>query len=130
MRSVLSVVVTLVMAAVLSGCGSSAPTPEEPRLPPSSQIELGLNEWGIITAGAVALPGEVELTITNTGGAAHDLVVSGVHGEWVTPVLSTGDQTTLTITAEPGEVLELVCTLPGHARQGMTGALAVAASPG
>jgi hypothetical protein len=124
------------VALVLTGCGadsagpgSTAAGPVEPvsrSAPAQGAVRVGLFEWAIVTAPHRVSPGRVKLLVTNTGGTEHDLVVKGRAGRWETPTLEPGDQVELTVTARPGETLDLWCAEPGHRAQGMHTVLRVA----
>ncbi|GAA4431253.1 hypothetical protein GCM10023169_35600 [Georgenia halophila] len=93
-----------------------------------TEVRVGLMEWGIEIAADELAAGETTLVVTNAGATGHDVAVEGAAGSWRTPVLGPGEQATLTITAVAGEQLQLICTVPGHAEQGMRTELAVADS--
>lgn len=118
----------LAATVVLAGCSAQeqAQAPE-PSASPSDQIRVGLTEWTIHTATAVAEPGELELVVTNAGGTEHDLVVTGEFGTWRTPLIEPGDRTTLEVAADAEETLHLDCSVPGHHESGMHTTLDVAA---
>jgi plastocyanin len=92
----------------------------------TSTLRVGLTEWSIETGGAVPAAGELTVLVTNTGATGHDLVVHGEQGTWQTPVLAAGERHELTVTAVPGETLELVCSVSGHHAAGMSAELDVA----
>lgn len=123
----------VVAAAVLllAGCGSSTVEPSAGAGDGAVRDELrvGLTEWAVETGGVTAAVGEVTLQVTNAGGTAHDLVVTGEEGSWRTPVLRTGEQAELVVTTVAGEVLLLDCSLTGHHAQGMWTTLQVEAGP-
>jgi plastocyanin len=123
----------LVLAAVsacgnsglASGSGDAVPPPHVPASADGS-VRVGLTEWALRSPVTEVPAGEVTFTVLNAGAAPHDLAVEGRAGSWRTPELRTGERTTLTVTAEPGEVLRLWCTLVGHSSSGMVTTLRVA----
>jgi hypothetical protein len=86
---------------------------------PAHAIRVGLSEWTIALAPAVARAGRITLTVTNAGGTGHDLVVAGRDGSWATKELAPGQRTTLVVRGRAGERLHLWCSIPGHRLQGM-----------
>lgn len=117
--------VVVVVIAMLTACAVRMP-PAEP-LPPSAELRVGLTEWVIVVdPGATLSSGEATLTVTNTGGTRHDLVVTGAQGRWATPALDPGEQHVLELRARAGETLELSCTFPGHRVHGMRAQIPVA----
>lgn len=127
-RQASAVVAGTALALVLTGCGGGGTTTESAagRVQPVSRstgshgaVRVGLFEWSIVTSPRRVSPGRVKLSVMNTGGTEHDLVVQGRAGRWETPPLEPGDQVSLTVTARPGETLQLWCAEPGHRTQGM-----------
>ena len=86
---------------------------------PSHSVRVGLSEWTITLAPAVALAGRITLTVTNAGGTGHDLVVAGRDGSWATKELAPGQRARLVVLGRAGERLHLWCSVPGHRLQGM-----------
>lgn len=135
-RAVLGLAATLVLP--LGACG--ARSPDDPRpdpadggrtevTTPATTLRLGLTEWSIEASATLLAPGTVEVVVTNTGGTAHDVSITGEAGIWATPVLATGEQARLTVRTTPGEELSLVCTVAGHHAAGMHRTLRVAQAP-
>lgn len=123
----------LATATVLAaGCTTSEGTAPAPGMSGvmTSTLRVGLTEWSIETGGAVPTAGDLTVVVTNTGATGHDLVVHGEHGTWQTPVLAAGERHELDITAEPGETLELICSVSGHHAAGMSAELDVAEPDG
>lgn len=114
--------VVLAAAAVL-GLGGCAET--ESRAagsgPPSSQVRIGLVEWGFTSSAQALVAGPVVLEVTNAGSTPHDMQVI-VDDEVVaaTEVLRPGEkQTVRADLTGVDEASILLCTLPGHESQGM-----------
>lgn len=97
--------------------GSSAPR--------SADVRVGLTEWTIALSRSRVTSGRLTLEVTNAGGTLHDLIVRGEDGQWHTDDLRPGEQQRLVVSAAPGETLELWCSEPGHATQGMRTSLPV-----
>lgn len=124
-RGVAAVAAVLAVAGVAtSACSQDGGGGAD--LPASSMQRVGLNEWDVLLEGRPLLPGPVELLVTNTGAAPHDLVLD-VAGERVaTPVLGSGEQAVLRFDAPAGQRLVAWCSVAGHRVQGMETALVVA----
>ncbi|MGI5187225.1 hypothetical protein ACQEVI_03670 [Promicromonospora sp. CA-289599] len=120
--------VAVLAIALATGCtviDDGEPTPGVSGIV-TSTLRVGLTEWSIETSGAVPDAGDLTVLVTNTGATGHDLVVHGEHGTWQTPVLAAGERHELAITTEPGETLELTCSVSGHHAAGMSAQLDVA----
>ena len=132
MSRLLRVAVVLAALVASSGCTASAaaPTGSLAAAPAASALRVGLTDFAVVARPAAATPGEVELSVTNAGATVHDLVVRGAAGQWRTPVLRPGEQTTLRIVTRAGEQLDLLCSVAGHEAAGMHGTLPVGTGPG
>jgi hypothetical protein len=110
-------------AAVLLSClaaGCSAGTPvAEVTGPPVAEQRVGLGEWDIRTEQRPLAAGPVELTVTNTGAAPHDLVLEQGTTRAATPVLRPGESAVLTAVLDGGRPVLLLCSVAGHRTQGM-----------
>ena len=118
----------LVLALALlttTGCAAPADGPAVDA-PPAASARVGLTDFAVTSRPVAVLPGSVRLDVTNAGATVHDLVVRGSSGEWRTPVLRPGEAAQLEIRAEPGERLELWCSVTGHDAAGMRSHLTVA----
>lgn len=121
---------------VLLGLGScssesrqeSAPVPDQPQAA-DDVVRLGLTDWTIETGEGIAAGERITVVVTNVGGTAHDVLIRGEHGVWGTPVLAPGEVHELQISAEAGEILEMVCTVTGHRAAGMHTQVRVADAP-
>ncbi len=118
----------LVLVVVLAGCGGRPAAVAPPGGPPVSELRIGLSEYRLqLSAGRLA-PGQVVVTVTNAGSAAHDVRLrqgGAVLGG--TSLLSPGAREDLRIQVAAGRPVVLDCTVAGHAEAGMTASLAVAA---
>lgn len=113
--------------ALLTGCGAGAPSPPPAAGPPVSELRVGLSEYRLQLSAGTLAPGTVEVSVTNTGSARHDLqLVQAGAVLGASRVLSLGEQQSLALQVAAGAPISLRCTLPGHAEAGMTGTLAVA----
>ncbi|MBE1874118.1 hypothetical protein [Myceligenerans pegani] len=119
--------VALLTGSLLTGCAAAADAPSPaPSAAPTDTLRVGLTEWSIETGDAVPASGRLTVLVTNVGATGHDLVVRGARGTWGTPVLAPGERHELTVTAVPGETLELDCSVSGHHAAGMSAELDVA----
>lgn len=116
----------LATALLLAGCGS-APAVAPPPGPPVSALRIGLSEYQLQWSASAVRPGPVELTVTNTGSAQHDvqLVQEGtvIGGSEVLPP---GGRQTVQVQVGSVGPISLLCTVAGHVEAGMTGSLDVA----
>lgn len=120
-----SVVALVVALAVVV---TRAPEDEEPGHPGSEVIVLeDLRFVPNRLDAKVGVP--VTVRLTNAGTERHDLNFPSLHMpglEGVESILEPGETRTITLTfTEPG-THTFICTLPGHAAAGMTGAVFVA----
>ena len=72
----------------------------------------------------------ITVRITNDGSERHDLNFESLHMpglEGVEAILDPGETRTLTLTFDQPGAHTFICTLPGHAAAGMTGAALVSA---
>ncbi|HEX6247858.1 MAG TPA: hypothetical protein VFZ64_08320 [Nocardioidaceae bacterium] len=106
-------------AVALSGCAESASRATAAG-PPSSEVRIGLVEWGFTTSASALVAGPVVLEVTNAGSTPHDMQVI-VDGEVVarTEVLRPGEAQTVRADLSGVDTASLLCTLPGHESQGM-----------
>jgi len=70
----------------------------------------------------------IRITIVNRGAQRHDLAFPSLEMpnlQGVETLLQPGQSTTLTMTFDHPGAYEFLCTIPGHAEAGMTGAVFV-----
>jgi len=112
----------VLVAAAATGCGGAG----EPSTPPGPG-EIAMTEYRF-TPRELTVKRGTELTVRNVGQIAHNLTVerTGEEGDRLlgTDSFLGGRSQTLTVDIPPGRY-EMVCTVPGHARLGMTGTLRV-----
>lgn len=122
------VALTLVTLLVLTGCGGGAETSAPvPTGPPVSELRIGLLEYRLALSADALQSGTVTVTVTNAGSTGHDVRLRQ-NGKVIgtTEVLSPGGKQTLRVDVAPGVLVELDCTVGGHAGAGMRTVLAVA----
>jgi uncharacterized cupredoxin-like copper-binding protein len=136
-HGVVAASLTVAVLSLAAGCGSAGDVKGSGvvRFQDSHQatgprtVHVGLIEWTITLSRVQVRQGRIHLVVTNAGSTTHDLDVSGSLGEWDTGDLQPGEQRRLTIRAEAGETLGLVCDEPGHSAAGMHTSLDVAGAP-
>lgn len=120
-----SAIVGLLM---LTACGS--PSDEPTAGPPVAALRVGLLEYRFAVSAGTVLAGQVTVTITNAGSAAHDVSFSqGDRALGTSKVLRPGERQELRFTVEGASPIRMVCTLAGHATAGMRRTLSVAPLP-
>lgn len=127
MRTARRFAIALVVLLVLTGCGSGARSAAPvPSGPPTSDLRVGLLEYRLALSAGALRPGTVIVTATNAGSSGHDLRLR--QGDRVlgnTQVLSPGGSAVLRVDVQPGEPVQLDCTVAGHVEAGMHATLAV-----
>ena len=89
-------------------------------------VEISMTEYAFDPADATVSQGEA-ITATNDGQLPHNYTIVGVPEEagLTTNNLEPGQQgATGGVGAKPGEY-DVICTIPGHAEQGMKGTLTI-----
>lgn len=117
-----------VLAVALAGCGAGPAPVATSDGPPVSELRIGLSEYRLQLSADRLAAGQVVVTVTNAGSAAHDVRLrqdGAVLG--ATSLLSPGAREDVRIQVAAGRPVVLDCTLAGHAAAGMTAAVAVAA---
>ncbi|HEU4513653.1 MAG TPA: hypothetical protein VFR87_11165 [Nocardioidaceae bacterium] len=111
--------------------GACAPTngQQPAEGPPSSQVRIGLVEWGFTSSAAALVGGPVVLEVTNAGSTPHDMqVIVGDEVVARTEVLRPGEEQTVRADLTGVDTVSLLCTLPGHESQGMAEQMRVVGS--
>ncbi|SFE82855.1 hypothetical protein [Blastococcus tunisiensis] len=120
-------VLLLMAPALLTACGASGPAAPVPEGPPVSELRIGMQEYRYQLSAGTLLPGPVEVTVTNAGSSAHDVVlVQGGSTLWASDLLGPGEQQTVEVEVTAGEQVQLECTVGGHSAAGMHTTLDVA----
>jgi plastocyanin len=125
-----------VVGTAVAGLSFAAPVADQPlskgAVGPSAGKQVTTNVTVRMTEFQFALSqtqvpvGRVVFTVINDGDETHDFQIAGSK----TPILSRGQQATLTVNfTQPGS-LNYICTVGEHAINGMTGFLAVVGEPG
>lgn len=108
----------LVLAAVTAGSASAAPQ----RSAASTTISVKAGEFFFkFSKSSIAKPGTVVFAVKNVGHLAHDLKIAGKK----TALLQPGKSATLKVVFKKAGKYTYLCTVPGHAAQGMEGTFVV-----
>lgn len=119
----LSITAALVVAVLSSGAlsGASAAT----KKPAVQRVSVTAKEYKFTLSKKKVNTGTVIFTVTNKGKIGHDFSIGGKK----TPIISPGKSATLKVTFKKKGQFKYTCTVPGHARLGMKGTLAVGTAP-
>ena len=88
-------------------------------------ITVHMGEYYFQLSQSSAPAGTVVFTVINDGDLQHDFSIAGK----TTPLLSKGGTATLSITFTRAGTQPYLCTVAGHAEQGMTGSFTVTGGP-
>jgi manganese oxidase len=120
-----SAAIVAILALVLAAVGLVIKSDGDDDVATTSIVSVELTEF-TITPSAVQVPAGGSLKVTNIGAAAHNVTVTGT--DVATAELAAGESEELDLSSlEPGEY-EILCSIPGHAESGMTGALTITES--
>jgi uncharacterized cupredoxin-like copper-binding protein len=93
----------------------------------TNTVVVTLDEWTIVPKDLQVPPGNTTFSATNEGEFSHNFVLQKEDGSEVggTPTFTKADSPKeVTLDLQPG-TYTTICTVPGHAQQGMTGKLVV-----
>lgn len=124
MRATLAVV--LATAALLGACSSEEETSAPPPQPDGAARFVGNDkvQWEHSEHTAVAVDGQLDVTLVCDGVVPHDLVIDAVNDGAEVAACAGNDEASATITIDPG-TYEFHCAIPGHREAGMVGTLTV-----
>jgi uncharacterized cupredoxin-like copper-binding protein len=74
-----------------------------------------------LSKSSITKPGTVVFTVKNVGHIAHDFKIAGKK----TALIQPGKSATLKVVFKKAEKLTYLCTVPGHAANGMEGRFTV-----
>jgi plastocyanin len=102
---------------------SAAVNPSAPAIEGATEVTVIGTEFGFTPEVITVTQGEpVNVTFVNDGRILHDFTISELDiGVQAGP----GQEATFGFTPKEAGVYSIVCTLPGHASQGMTASLVV-----
>jgi plastocyanin len=130
---ILAVVAIAATFGLAAGCGGDDDDDEEAAAPAETATEeapagggaateVSMTEYAFDPADATVSQGDT-ITATNDGEIPHNYTIEA-DGEEGTEDVDPGSSGELTVNVDPGEY-EVICTIPGHAEQGMTGTITV-----
>jgi plastocyanin len=104
---------------------------DKPQAAPPAEVSVSEDEYLLEPARIrVDRPATLAITVRNRGRRGHALAVGTPAGERRTRTLARGESARLTVELdEPGRY-RWYCPVPGHARRGMRGSIAVAKEGG
>jgi plastocyanin len=132
----LSLLGTVVVVAVASGCGGGSGDRVESATnssanssatrPVAQTVRISETEYRL-TPSSVALPktGTYELRLVNKGTVTHALEVEGKGVEEKSSEIGPGASTTIDVTFKSAGTYEMYCPVDGHRSQGMEGKIMV-----
>jgi uncharacterized cupredoxin-like copper-binding protein len=102
----------LVVAALSAGSAAAATSP----------VTVKAGEFYFkLSKSSIAKPGTVVFAVKNVGHLAHDLKIAGKK----TPLIQPGKSATLRVVFTKAGSFKYLCTVPGHAANGMEGTFIV-----
>jgi plastocyanin len=135
-RILLLMLAVVALSLAVAACGGDDDEADEPTAEETTEdttgggggttLELAADPGGALAFDQTELTapaGEVTIHLTNDAQIPHNVEVEGNGVEEVSPTV-TGDDTSLTLTLEPGEYV-FYCAVPGHREGGMEGTLTV-----
>lgn len=124
--AVLATAPPTVQATAPAEASATAPAASAPSQAASAPVDVKLSEWAITPASLTVPAGKVTFVVSNDGKYTHNLTVQSASGEvGKTPNFKKADGSkNLELDLQPG-TYTVLCTVPGHAEQGMKGTLTV-----
>ena len=108
----------LVLSALVVGSASAAPQHKAA----TTAITVSAGEFFFkFSKSSILKPGTVVFTVKNVGHLAHDFEINGKK----TPLIQPGKSATLKVVFTSAKKFPYLCTVPGHAAQGMQGKFTV-----
>jgi plastocyanin len=133
---ILAVVAIAATFGLAAGCGgddddddeaaapaATAPEEEEAAGGGGAATEVGMTEYAFDPADLTAAQGDT-ITATNDGELPHNYTIEADGDEVTSGDVDPGSSGELTVDVDPGDY-DVICTIPGHAEQGMTGTITV-----
>jgi plastocyanin len=129
---ILAVVAIAATFGLAAGCGGDDDDDEEAAAPATAPeeaaggggaTEISMTEYAFDPEDATVSQGDT-ITATNDGELPHNYTIEADGDEVTTGDADPGGSGELTVDLAPGEY-DVLCTIPGHAEQGMTGKITV-----
>jgi plastocyanin len=117
------------LAVALAGPGRAPAHDDHAPRAHRASVAVGVaeREWHISSYRAKVKPGTIRFNVTNFGEDSHNLQIAGPGGyrSPVSPDLRSHERYTLTVTLRKQGVYRLLCTKPGHIKNGMRASIRV-----
>jgi uncharacterized cupredoxin-like copper-binding protein len=128
----LSLLLTVLLAVVLAGCGAEEGEDEAEQAGPTGQtIEIVETDFALDPADVqLEGPGTYTFRAVNEGETAHALEIDGMGIEEETEEFAPGESAELTVELTEAGEYELYCPVEGHKELGMEGTLTVGGAAG
>lgn len=131
---ILAVVLAVAAIGAIVGCGGDddddeaaapeATAPEEEAAGGGGgAMEVSMTEYAFDPKDATAAQGDT-ITATNDGEIPHNYTIEADGDEVTTGDVDPGSSGEVTVDVDPGDY-DVICTIPGHAEQGMVGTITV-----
>ena len=113
---------SIVVAALLTGCGST------PVTAPAGSIKVSMTEYAFSPNSLSAPAGKVVFFLVNDGKSqSHDMIIRDSTGKRVagSDLISVGDSVVFTVNSIAAGTYTIYCDQPGHEGSGMKGTLTI-----
>jgi plastocyanin len=131
---ILAVVLAVAAIGAIVGCGGDddddeaaapeATAPEEEAAGGGGATEVGMTEYAFDPKDVTAAQGDT-ITATNNGEIPHNFTIEDNGKELATTGdVDPGSSGEVAVDVDPGDY-QVICTIPGHAEQGMEGTITV-----
>jgi plastocyanin len=133
---ILAVVAIAATFGLAAGCGGDDDDDDDTAAPEATTTEeeaaggggggastVGMTEYAFDPSDLTASQGDT-ITATNDGELPHNYTIEANGDEVTSGDVDPGSSGELTVDVDPGDY-DVICTIPGHAEQGMTGTITV-----
>jgi uncharacterized cupredoxin-like copper-binding protein len=120
MRNAIVLLATACVLAALVAVGAAGAVTQRQSATTTIQVKAG-EFFFKLSKGSIAKPGTVVFTVKNVGHLAHDFKVDGKK----TTLIQPGKTAKLKVVFKKAGHFTYLCTVPGHAAQGMQGKFTV-----